>query len=255
MRQFLKDRMWLVALLVPLVFTVIYLLSCLLLPFVNSLAATIMMDTTLMLAGIGIMRWLGLTPERRIKVELWQVVLMCVGVCVFYISMALLANAVYVTFGDTLFDAYTEGRADMSEMNQLFTLFATTISAPVSEECIFRGAMYGALRRTRLPKFIGALIASSVFALAHGTLVHLAPALVMGLLCAGIYEFTGKLRYAVLTHIVYNVMSFFAAGIAVPEFFGTWFAVVAQTVVWLGVIGAMFFLADRRRPAEQQVEE
>lgn len=250
MRQCFEKKIWLVALLAPVIFVAVYLLSCVLMLYVGSLAATAVMEFVLATIWFVLVRRFRLLPERHVTVQLWHVIVGVCVVCLFYISMALLANAVYTTFGDVLFDEYTAERVDMSVTNQTLTLFITTMAAPISEELIFRGGMYGALRRTRLPKFIGAMISAAVFALAHGTLVHLLPAFMTGLLCAAVYEFTGRLWCSILVHIVYNVMSFFAAGIVVPDFLGTWFAVIIQMLVWLGFIGAIFFLSSRCRPVE-----
>lgn len=245
MRQFSKGKTWYIALLVPLIFSVVYFLSCILMKYVGSLAATVMMEITLAVIWFVLVRRFGLVPERSIKVKLWQVVVGVCVVCLFYISMTLSANAVYTTFGDVLFDNYTAERVEMSATSQVLTLFITVIAAPVSEELMFRGGMYGALRKTSLPKFIGAMISAATFAFAHGTFVHLLPAFMTGLLCAAIYELTGRLWCSILVHSVYNTMSFFAAGVVILEFLGTWFAVVIQILFWLVVIGLIFFLAYR----------
>lgn len=77
--------------------------------------------------------------------------------------------------------------------------------APVVEEIVFRGLLYGWLR-PRLGAAIGIAASALLFAVAHGVL-HLVPALaVQGMLLAFLYERSGSLGPAMVMHGVFNAM-------------------------------------------------
>ena len=244
-RRYLQEHLWIVAVLAPMVFGVVYISATYLAYFIGPLPATVVMDVLLTVIGVGSVAWLSLMPTRQARTSLWSVSAGCVLVVAFYVSMSLLASAIYDAFGDVLFDVYTQGREEMSLTSQAVTMLVTVLLAPIADEALFRGTMYGSLRRTSLPKFVGAMLSAGAFAFAHGTLVHIIPAFLMGLLCAGIYEYTGKLYLSVLAHVVYNVASYLAAGLIVPDFMGTWLCLLLQVVCWVGITAALFLAADK----------
>jgi membrane protease YdiL (CAAX protease family) len=78
-------------------------------------------------------------------------------------------------------------------------------AAPVFEEFIFRGLIFGGLRRST--GVVPAAVASaSVFAIIHPP-VSWIPVLVMGLCAAAVYERTRMLAAPILVHAVYNGMA------------------------------------------------
>jgi len=78
--------------------------------------------------------------------------------------------------------------------------------APVAEEIIFRGLLYGWLRR-----FMGlapaAFLSAAVFGLVHGILPVIAAAFVVGLALAYIYERTGSLWAPTIVHATQNCIA------------------------------------------------
>ncbi|HET7340553.1 MAG TPA: type II CAAX endopeptidase family protein, partial [Methylomirabilota bacterium] len=86
----------------------------------------------------------------------------------------------------------------------LLSLFATVVIAPVFEEVIFRGVLYGTLR-VRLRPWLAALLSAAVFAAAHGYgTAGFASVLVSGALWAWTYERTGSLLPGIAAHVVNN---------------------------------------------------
>jgi len=74
--------------------------------------------------------------------------------------------------------------------------------APIFEEFIFRGLIFGGLRRSLgLPT--SALASAAVFAIIHPS-AAVAPVFVMGICAALIYERTGALLAPMLVHALYN---------------------------------------------------
>jgi uncharacterized protein len=84
------------------------------------------------------------------------------------------------------------------------TLMGSILFAPVFEELIFRGLLYGTLR-TRLSWPLAALGSALVFAFAHGYgVAGFLSVLLSGLLWAWVYERTGSLLPSMLAHVVNN---------------------------------------------------
>lgn len=78
------------------------------------------------------------------------------------------------------------------------------IAAPVFEEFIFRGLVFGGLRRLVRPGY-AALASAALFALMHPPLSAL-PVFVLGVAAAFAYERAGMLLAPMLTHAVYNAV-------------------------------------------------
>ena len=104
-------------------------------------------------------------------------------------------------------------RHDISPFADLMTartwwliLIAAGIGAPIAEECLFRGLVYGALRRTSLG-IAGAAAASAIlWALlhAHYSVYGIAAITLIGIYLALVREKTGTLLVPIVCHGVYN---------------------------------------------------
>jgi membrane protease YdiL (CAAX protease family) len=84
------------------------------------------------------------------------------------------------------------------------TLLGSIVFAPLFEELIFRGLLYGTLR-TRLAWPLAAATSGLVFALAHGYgVIGFLSVFLSGVLWAWVYERTGSLLPSVLAHVANN---------------------------------------------------
>jgi ABC-2 type transport system permease protein len=86
------------------------------------------------------------------------------------------------------------------------------IAAPIFEEFIFRGLIFGGLRRS-FGAWPAALASAAVFAIMHPA-ISIVPVFVMGVCTAWLYERTRSLLAPMLAHATYN-----ACVIGVPAFF------------------------------------
>ncbi len=85
------------------------------------------------------------------------------------------------------------------------TLLGSIVFAPVFEELIFRGLLYGTLR-TRLAWPLAAATSGLVFALAHGYgVIGFLSVFLSGVLWAWVYERTGSLLPSILAHVANNL--------------------------------------------------
>jgi membrane protease YdiL (CAAX protease family) len=88
-------------------------------------------------------------------------------------------------------------------------LFTGALLAPVSEELIFRGFVFGALER-RWGAIPAALASSLVFAVFHPPLFTMLPIFVVGALLCYVYHRTGSLYWAMFFHFLFNLSSIVA---------------------------------------------
>lgn len=83
--------------------------------------------------------------------------------------------------------------------------------APFTEEILFRGLFYGALR-SRLRPLPAALVVSGVFALLHvsnaDTWLLVPPLIALGIAFCQLYERTGSLYPAIALHVINNAVAF-----------------------------------------------
>ncbi len=78
------------------------------------------------------------------------------------------------------------------------------VVVPIGEEIFFRGLTYGALRR-RLGRHTAVIASAVFFAAAHVQLVEFLPILILGLILAYLYEYTGSLVPGMMAHAVNNL--------------------------------------------------
>ena len=85
---------------------------------------------------------------------------------------------------------------------QYWLLGLTVLAAPLCEEFIFRGLIFGGLRRTLTP-LLSALVSAAIFAVVHPPLSML-PVFVLGLCTAWAYQRSQTLLAPMLVHALYN---------------------------------------------------
>ena len=98
----------------------------------------------------------------------------------------------------------------------LLAFFTLVIVAPIAEEAIFRGYLYGKLRK-RAPLWVGMLVVSILFAALHmnwsdGTLKGLNVAVdvfVLSLVMCSLREVTGSIWAGILLHMMKNGLAFY----------------------------------------------
>lgn len=97
----------------------------------------------------------------------------------------------------------------LREANPLVLLVTVIVAAPVAEELLIRAVVYPRLRAA-MGMWPAAVISSAVFAILHGTAVHLAYTFTLGMLLAIAYELTHRIWVPIAMHLVFNL------GVLVP---------------------------------------
>ncbi|MDQ6848279.1 MAG: CPBP family intramembrane metalloprotease [Candidatus Dormibacteraeota bacterium] len=83
------------------------------------------------------------------------------------------------------------------------------VIAPLAEESIFRGFVYGWLRR-RLPVLPAVVISAAVFSAAHVVLVLALPLFGVGVILALLYEYSDSLLPGAIVHGLFNLVGIIA---------------------------------------------
>lgn len=127
------------------------------------------------------------------------------------------STAVYAAMKDESFLEYSVAAESMTGDSAigLVGICLSLTLVPMAEEAIFRGLCYEHLRRGIGP-VLGMLVSSGLFALCHGTMVHLPITFLLGLAACIAIEVTGSLWGAILIHAGINAMAF-VPGIVIPQ--------------------------------------
>ncbi len=91
--------------------------------------------------------------------------------------------------------------------DRLLAFFALVIVAPIAEEIIFRGWLYGKLR-TKLNMPIAMLIVSVLFGIVHGQWNVGVTVFAMSLVMCFLREITGTIYSGIILHILKNAVAF-----------------------------------------------
>lgn len=100
-------------------------------------------------------------------------------------------------------------------LEQILTFISLVIVAPVVEELVFRGWLYGKLREKSSEKFsevwsivISALLTSLVFGIMHGQWNVGITVFAMSIIMCGLREITGTIYAGILVHFLKNALAF-----------------------------------------------
>lgn len=126
-----------------------------------------------------------------------------------FLSMAFFCFA-YNNFHLLHFQAVDTGLQNHTAALNTFPFIAmlinTIIIAPICEELLFRGIIFGLLR-PKLSPFIALLVSSILFGASHFTLLHLIIGTLMGMVFCLVYEASGMILLPIILHSVYNLLS------------------------------------------------
>ena len=126
----------------------------------------------------------------------------------------------------------------------LVAFFTSGLVAPIAEELLFRGIIYGYVRRFFDVRT--AVVGSAIlFGIYHGNMVQSVYAVLMGYLIAYAYEYFGEFKVPLLAHMGINILAILISytGLAATGF-TSWPVCVALLI--LGG-GALYFMARRKK--------
>lgn len=130
----------------------------------------------------------------------------------------LVYTALVELFGLEFLESPSQLPSDLFDHTAVVVLMgiAVMIAAPIAEEVLFRGFLFGGLRRYW--GFVpAALVSGAVFSLAHGYIGLIIPFMLVGAVLAFVYERSGSLLTAIATHFIFNAVSYLLL-VFFPEF-------------------------------------
>lgn len=116
-----------------------------------------------------------------------------------------------LTFLPQLFPGYRLVSEGISQCSLLSQMVAVVVSAPLLEEVLMRGLVYGRLREVLNNPRSAMVVSALIFGIFHGNVVQGMYAFVVGLFFAQVYEVFGTLSLSVLAHVVVNAVSMLEA--------------------------------------------
>ena len=136
---------------------------------------------------------------------------------------------------------YLKFSADNSSGLSFFiTLIVAGFLGPVSEELMFRGAVFRILERN-VNKQYALIFSSLLFGLVHMSFVQSVYASIMGFISGIVYIKTGKLRWSMLIHITINTVVTVA-----PVSNPVWIIFTVLMLIPFGVIFYRFFKSEKQ---------
>lgn len=105
-----------------------------------------------------------------------------------------------------IFPSYNEvAKTISSGTGTIYSLVSVVILIPICEEIIFRGVIFGYLKK-RYNLVVSLIIQALAFAFMHGNIVQGIYTFILGLVLGIIYIYTNSLYGSMLMHIIYNLL-------------------------------------------------
>lgn len=152
-----------------------------------------------------VVHWFGLKKLALPKIVIWSILgsvfslLLCAGL-IGGISTEYLTRV----FGDLeKQEAVQMVENSSSTLYLVVSIIIACVAAPLAEEFVFRGYMYGALKENTSPVF-AMVIVGALFATAHGNLPALLPLLAFSVILCITYEITKCLWVPIGIHSLFN---------------------------------------------------
>lgn len=141
-----------------------------------------------------------------------------VGFCVYWLSNLVLSWLI-TQIKPEYFNSNDQGVAAIAREQYLLTAMCTVFFVPLTEECLFRGAVFGSLhRKNRLAAY---LVSIAIFALVHidgwfgvadttMLLLSFLQYIPAGLCLAAAYDISGSVAAPILIHMAVNAVGILA---------------------------------------------
>lgn len=147
---------------------------------------------------------------------------LAVPILVLFISFIFVQNSAGILLNDILHaeKSTIDQMSIITVGNPILSLLGVCIIAPACEELVFRGAIYGSLRKI-MKMAPATIISSMVFGLVHfDGWISLVMVLMGAILCT-LFEATGNLIFPVSFHTINNIVAFlgayFKVSLVLPE--------------------------------------
>ncbi len=159
-------------------------------------------------------------------------------------------------------DRYTDVKQEVIPFwDSILYLISLCFIVPLEEELIFRGAIFGILKRKMRP-FAAIILTAILFGIMHRVSVHTAYALICGMILTAVYHYTDNIFAGVIIHSVFNLLGSGLGDFLKLEQLGVSTAVRKEILSWTNVICIMMmvpagvaFFALRNRYKKRQLKK
>ncbi len=143
-----------------------------------------------------------------------------IGLAPIALVISLIAGAILLSVVGNIFPSFNMTQAQeigyatsIFGFNRLLAFCALCVIAPIAEEILFRGWLYGKLR-LRLGAIFASIICAAFFGIVHGQANVAIAVGVMGFAACFLREITGTIYSGILLHILKNTVAFLLLFIA-----------------------------------------
>jgi uncharacterized protein len=165
---------------------------------------------------VGVPRWLKKYRTTKEDIGLtrlptWMDILLApAGFAVYFLCSAVLVYAVGAIFpGFNINEVQNTGFSGISRSYEYMLAFATlVVIAPIAEEALFRGYLYGKLRKI-VPLWVAIPLVSAVFGLVHGQWNVAIDVFALSVILCILREITGSIWAGILLHMLKNGLAFY----------------------------------------------
>jgi len=95
-----------------------------------------------------------------------------------------------------------------SRTDNMLAFITLVILAPIAEEAVFRGYLYGKLKRYA-PGIVAAVITSVLFGIVHGQINVAVDVFVLSMILCGLRSLTGSIWAGILVHMIKNAIAYY----------------------------------------------
>lgn len=141
----------------------------------------------------------------------WMDILLApAGFAVYFLCSAVLVYAVGALFpGFNVNEAQSTGFSGISRSYEYMLAFATlVVIAPIAEEALFRGYLYGKLRKI-IPVWVAIPLVSAIFGFVHGQWNVAIDVFALSVILCILREITGSIWAGILLHMLKNGLAFY----------------------------------------------
>ncbi|MBR3463778.1 MAG: CPBP family intramembrane metalloprotease [Clostridiales bacterium] len=148
-------------------------------------------------------------------VEIVLIVIIAIGMLGFVDTFIMVSNRIsdYIKSLSDQMDQYKQSVDRFAGVDEevvplwdtICYLITICFIVPLEEELIFRGAVFGVLRRKMGP-LAGILITAVIFGIMHRVSIHTAYAIVCGMILTACYYYTENIFATVIMHSIFNII-------------------------------------------------
>ena len=173
-------------------------------------------------------------------------------VCFCFLIMCVLVYFTNLFLGTYVYyllphESVIQYQSSMNRVSPIFSMLLSLVLAPILEELFIRDFVYYELKHVIPPVFAG-IISSVLFALMHGTTVHLVTAFLSGMLFVFAYEYFRTVLIPIGLHVCFNGFSLLFSDVLYPDWcFHLPVVFGISTVTLFGFILLYFCVYEKRK--------